>query len=77
MVGSLLTLWSIATSRVQIVRSFQHLSVQYEFGFWNETFYVWKEICAKMRISKMGENGGTTVEMDILRVLLNIIFFTV
>ena len=31
-----MTVWSIATSLMQMKCSFQHFSVQYEFGFRNE-----------------------------------------
>ena len=58
-----MTFWQIATSFMQMECSFQHFSVQYEFGLSNENIlhvkggYFTKSCltnCAKMRILKMG-----------------------
>ena len=58
--------------------SFQHFSVQYEFELENVNILRMKvgyfktsrlTICVKMRILKI---GGTTIQMGILYVLLNI-----
>ena len=67
---------------MQMKCSFQHFCVQYEFGFWNENVlrvqggYLkksWLTNCAKMRILIF---GGTTIQIGILHVLLNILFIS-
>ena len=59
--------------------SFQHFSVRYEFDLWNEDILRVKmgsfkksrlTNCAKMRILV---NGGNSIQMGILYVLLNIL----
>ena len=59
--------------------SFQHLSVQYVFGFRNENVlrvklgYFKKSMTHKLCQSANFENGGTTVQVSILHIMLNIL----
>ena len=62
---------------MQMKRSFLYFSVQYESGFWNETFlrlkggYLKKSMTHKLCQNANFEKGGTTIQIDILHVLLN------
>ena len=69
---------------MQMECSFQLFSVQYEFGFWNENVlrvkggYLKKITTHKLWQNAIFENGGTTIQIGILHVLLNIVnIFTV
>ena len=63
---------------MQIKCSFQHLSVQHEFGFRNENVLRMKRGYLKVMTHKLCqnanfENGGTTIQIGFLHVLLNIL----
>ena len=59
--------------------SFQHLSVQYVFDFRNENVlrvklgYFKKSMTHKLCQNANFENGGTTIQVSILHILLNIL----
>ena len=58
--------------------SFQHLSVQYEFGFGNENILhvkvgYFKVMTHKLYQNANFKNGGTTIQIGILHVLSNIL----
>ena len=58
--------------------SFQHFSVQFEFGFWTENVLRvkgghFKVMTHKLCLNANFENGGTTIQTDIMHVLLNIL----
>ena len=74
-----MTLFPKATSLMQMKCSFQHLSDQYEFGFRNENVlrvkggYLKKVMTHKLCQNADFENGGTPIQIGILRALLNIL----
>ena len=63
---------------MQMECPFQQFSVQYVFVFWNKNFWVWNGVISKSHDSQIVpkcdfEKGGTTIEVSILHVLLNIL----
>ena len=59
---------------MQMECSFQHFYVQYEFGSWNENILRVKDGYFKKSPQNANfENGGTTIQIDILHVLINIL----
>ena len=63
---------------MQMAYSFKHFSVQYEFDVWNENGlrvkggYFKHVTTHKLCQNANFENGGTTIKIGILHVLINI-----